>query len=80
MNQKSPKIDLTNLASAQGTLISSMARELEGRDGEAVASDRRWPARFISAGPKHAPAREVSASRWGTRFLAAGPKKAPHRD
>jgi hypothetical protein len=71
--RKSKKIELNKLASECEDVVESMVHELAGPEREELASDLRWPTRFISAGPKEAP------PRWGTRFLAAGPKSAPTR-
>ncbi len=74
MKQSSKTINLTKLASDRENLVQSMVRELEGPKRDELASDGRWPTRFISVGGKHAP------TRWGNRFLAAGPKSAPTRE
>ncbi len=73
MKHASKRIDLTKLASESKNIVESMVHELAGPEREELASDLRWPTRFISVGPKEAP------PRWGTRFLAVGPKNAPTR-
>ena len=63
MKQELVKIDLSTLTSDSTNDVASMVQELEG-------SDRRWPTRFSSAGPKFAP------PRWPTRFITFQKKAA----
>lgn len=61
MTKKSFKIDMSTLANSSPSLISSMMRELEGKDSAddlaKASSRRRWGLRFAASGLKKAQAR-----------------------
>jgi hypothetical protein len=74
MQLQAKTIDLTRLENDATSDVASMVDELEGHSPQELAtSNRRWPARFISAGPKPAP------PRWPMRFTSYQ-KKAPSRN